>query len=62
MINTCALFNADSFFKLPITSCFDLNFGILVSRYQPVGFFDSDGNCWYAVLDDNDKVGRQRLI
>lgn len=61
MINTCALFNADSFFRLPVVDCLGLNLGILVSRYQPTGFFDEHGNCWYAVLDDNDEVGRQRL-
>ncbi len=61
MTNTCALFNADSFFKLPIVSCLDMNLGFVVSRYQPMGFFDGEGNCWYAVLDDSDEVGRQRL-
>ncbi len=61
MINTCALFNRDSFFRLPEASCFDLFLAILVSRYQPMGFFDDNGRAWCAVLDDDDKVRRQRI-
>lgn len=55
-----ALFDAKKFFVLPVVEEFEPMVSPLVSRHQPVGFFDKEGDVWFPVVDDEGILKRQK--